>query len=276
MVSPIHKDGGKTEPSNYRPIALLPILSKLLEHIVHEQVSTHLRYINYFNEAQSGFRKGHSTTTCLVSFLSNIFDNIENGVVSGVLFLDLKKAFDSVDHCMMEQKLEAAGLTESAVSWFRSYLGGRTQVTKVNNVLSDKKTVSYGVPQGSKLGPLMFIIFVNDLPGNISAGPSYLYADDTAITVTAANQEQLERKLTQALRESITWMNKNSLTMNIKKTKIMCFGTNHTLKMVQDIKIEQGGQEVEIVDRFKYLGVILDLYLKFDKHVDYVKRKVVG
>ena len=132
MISPIYKDVDKSSPSNYRPIALLSILSKMLEHIAHEQLSAHLRYIDFFSESQSGFRKGHSTTTCLIRFLSEIYNGIEQGVVSGVLFLDLKKAFDSVSHTLLLRKVKYAGLTESSISWFDSYLSKRQQVTKIN------------------------------------------------------------------------------------------------------------------------------------------------
>ncbi len=121
-VTPIYKSGSHDDPNNYRPISLLPIISKITERIVHDQVYAFLRSNRFFNEAQSGFRKGHSAITCLLDFLDGIHDDIERGVVSGVLFLDLRKAFNSVNHYILLRKLRSAGLTEFTVNWFASYL----------------------------------------------------------------------------------------------------------------------------------------------------------
>ncbi len=278
-MTQLHKDGLLSDPNNYQPVSILPVLSKVLEKIAHEQVYAHLRTSNYLSDRQSGFRKGYSTTTCLIDFLDNIYNNIENGVVSGVLFLDLKKAFNYVHHRILLCKLRSAGLTEASVNWFSSYLTHHTQYTKVNNTLSDMKEVRYGVPQGSILGPLLFIIFINDLSDHIMVddySTCHLYADDTAITIRATNNEELHTRLQQKLNATARWMKRNLLTVNTTKTKLMFFGTNHTLSNIDPPNIVSNKEGIEIVDTYKYLGVMLDSKLTFTHHVTYLRKKSIS
>ncbi len=190
-------------------------------------------------------------------------------MLTGVLFLDLKKAFDTVNHEIMLQKLAIP----LCVSWFRNYLSGRTQLTKVNDVLSDTRIVSCGVPQGSILGPLMFIIYINDMDSVISDCSVSLYADDTVVYY--AHQSYVDLML--ALRDDIDsvtqWLNLNKLTLNTKKTKFMIFGTKTRLKTTGDAPIILNGDVIERVREFKYLGVILDETLSFDSHIQYIHNK---
>ena len=158
-VTPLYKSGSHTDPDNYRPISVLPIFSKLLERLIHNQMSNCLTESGALCEQQSGFRKGHSTTTCLVEFLDHVYTNMDNGNICGVLFLDLRKAFDSVDHEILLIKLEDIGLGDSYVKLIDNYLSDRVQVTKVAHSMSTKASLTCGVPQGSILGPLLFIIY---------------------------------------------------------------------------------------------------------------------
>ncbi len=147
-VTPLYKEGDRSDPSNYRHITILPAVGKLCERVAHSQLYGYCQDHNIISEGQSGFRKRHSTTSCLLGFLDNIFVQMDHGSACGVLFLDLRKAFDMVDHSILLAKLEHLGFCLSAVNWFESYLTGRKQVTKLNGKLCLIHVVTHGVPQG--------------------------------------------------------------------------------------------------------------------------------
>ena len=153
--------------SNYRPITVLPILSKILERFVHTQIYNHLRENNILSPQQSGFRPKLSTSTALEFFTDNILDNADNGLVTASVFLDFSKAFDTVDHAILLRKLKSVGLDDNSLSWFHSYSTSRRQIISINDTFSTSLLVTVGVPQGSILGPFLFIIYVNDMPNII-------------------------------------------------------------------------------------------------------------
>ncbi len=272
-ITPLHKSGDPGNPSNFRPISILPCLGKVLEKITHMQIYQYLTEYSILASEQSGFRKGYSTGTCLVTLLDFIFNNIDNGSPCAVLYLDLSKAFDTVDHDILCTKLRHYGFKMSAVSWVESYLCNRSQQTKVDNVLSDTVTVTCGVSQGSILGPLLFTLYVNDLPSIIDNGRCYLYADDTAIAVSDHRPEVLQRKLNQSLNLLASWFVKNKLSLNLKKCKYMIFGTSHQINVIGNLDILYSGVYIEKVNSFKYLGVVLDSRLTFGEHISYLKSK---
>ncbi len=275
QVTAIYKDGKRDEPSNYRPISVLPTCSKLLERVIHTQLYAFLKASGLLSKAQSGFRAGHSTVTCMIDFLHAIYQGIDNGETSGVLFLDLRKAFDTVDHYILLRKLRSIGLKESAVTWFRSYLTNRMQSVKYNGEVSDPLPITCGVPQGSILGPLLFIIYVNDMPDAFVGPKLNLYADDTAISVRSSDPQQLQLLLQVQINTAADWLQRNRLSLNVSKTKIMVFGTSTMVNRAMDIEVMYGQDSIELVDRFKYLGMILDNTLSFKYHVDYVCRKII-
>ncbi len=217
------KDGSRSDPNNYRPISVLPVLSKILERLAHNRLYRFITANDMLTPSQSGFRKGNSTSTCLVDFLQNIYENIEQSRTVGVLFLDLRKAFDTVDHRILVSKLSHLGLSNSTLYWLESYLYGRTQVTSVNNCYSKPGIVECGVPQGSILGPLLFILYVNSLPSVLQESSVYLYADDTAIAVSGNNSDDIVNNLKDELTKANNWLCEHKLSLNLSKTKLMFF-----------------------------------------------------
>ena len=191
----------------------------------------------------------------------------------GVLCLYLKKAFDTVDHHILLTKIKNLGLKSPAVSWVKLYLEERTQVTMCNNSISNVKTIKMGVPQGSVLGPLLSVIYVNDLPNYIREARCHLYTDDAAISVRANDPITMAIKLNDQLTSVNTWFLQNKLTLNVLKTKMMIFGTPHKLKGEANLPLHINNEIVENVNVFKYLGVFLDKNLNFEYHIERVYKK---
>ena len=183
-------------------------------------------------------------------------------------FLDLKKAFDTVDHRILVSKLSEIGLDEHALQWVESYLYGRTQLTVVNGHKSSTGKIQCGVPQGSILGPLFFILYVNSLPNILHNSKVYLYADDTAIAVRGNNTESIVNCLNEELKHARVWFDKHRLSLNLKKTRVMFFGTHNRIADSDDVHVSCNGVEIAATKSYKYLGVSLDSKLTFSEHVE--------
>ena len=250
VVSPLFKDSSREESTNHRPISLLPICSKLLERIIHNRIYNHLRKTIYYR-CTVGFRKRHCTLTCLLNFLDGIFKEIDAGRLSGVLFLDLKKPFTMVNHALLLNKLIQTGIDSTVVSWIASYLSNRYQVCRVNDVTSGALPVSYRVPQGSILVPLLFVVFLNNLSDSLMNGCTHLYADDTAITVSSASVNDLVDTLKMKLGEAAKWMVENHLSLNMTRMKTVFFGMHQTISRTNGVSIRFGNVEIQTVETFK-------------------------
>ncbi len=273
IVKPLYKEGAPDSASNYRPISILPACSKVLEKVVHRQLNQFFQENKLFSEAQFGFRKNHSTVTCINTLLDNVFTNMDNGLLTGVIFLDLKKAFDTVDHQILLKKLHMYGVSPRCIEWFKSYLTGRKQVTVVQGTKSSPLDVACGVPQGSILGPLLFIIYINDMAEYLDQCQVSLYADDTAMYYGCRSQVDLMLTLRIELSTVSEWLKANRLTLNVAETKFCVFGTRQRLNNLADFELTINNQVIEQVSQVKYLGMILDESLNFNAHIDYTVKK---
>ena len=222
-VTALFKSGERTDPNNYRPITVLPIVSKILEKAAHSQMYSYLQDNKLLSPFQFGFRPKSSTEIALVDFTDSILENMDRGLFTGVVSIDLTKAFDTVDHGILYDKLKRAGFADTSVNWLESYLTNRTQVTAVGNIYSSAKSVHIGVPQGSVLGPLLFIIYVNDLPSCIKHCNVSLYADDTVIYFSS-DISVVEDKLNNDLASLSRWLNENLLTLNETNVNLLYLG----------------------------------------------------
>ena len=273
-IVPVLKKGDKMQADNYRPISLLSCVSKILEKVVQKQLVFYLRTNGILSKEQSGFRLKHSTNTALIKVTDEWLRALDKGEYTGNIFVDLQKAFDMVDHEILFKKLKCIGITGMSLEWFRSYLTDRKIITSMNNVSSNELPLKYGVPQGSLLGPLLFLIFINDLPKCFDKCSVHLYADDTVIYYADKDITTIETILNKELRSLDSWMRQNRLKVNCSKTVSMLIGTKHMLTKNSSLNLKFCGETLTQVKSFKYLGVHVDDQLKWNLHVEHLCKKV--
>ena len=273
-VKPLHKGGPTNDLNNFRPISILPVLSKLFEKHVHESLLAFLEQYKLLYSTQSGFRPKHSCETALLYMVDKWLKALDRGELVGVVLVDFRKAFDLVDHEILLKKLELYKLNHTCLNWFRSYLSDRTQKVSFKNMMSAKKSIIHGVPQGSILGPLLFLLFINDLPLHTNALID-LYADDATVYEISRSKEEIERKLQKAVLEIASWCRKNGMVINIDKTKAMLITTRQRRRNIDDnIQILLNDIKLSNVQKEKVLGVEIDNNLLWGEHVRKVTRKM--
>jgi hypothetical protein len=273
FVVPLPKGGDPSLMDNYRPISKLCILSKVLENLVSNQLAQYLNCHNILSINQSGFRKGHSTTTAVLKVMNDIVESLDNKQHCACVFIDLSKAFDTVDHIILLDRLRQVGLSENVILWFINYLQGRTQCVQVEGVRSDFLEIIKGVPQGSVLGPLLFSIYINCLDFNIVNAKFHFYADDTIVYCSAPSKQQSVASL-----QSVFDIIQNrfcalKLVLNIDKTKCMLFTNSRTSENPIVLQTYQGSQVTSVLE-YKYLGIIIDNTLRFGSHIKYLQVKL--
>ena len=274
-IIPIFKKGDSCEPSNYRPISLLSVFDKLFEKIVCRKTVSFLERNKVIYDYQFGFRKNHSTTLALLEVTDKIYKLLDEGNYVAGVFFDLQKAFDTVDHAILLHKLSNYGIRGIVHKWFESYLTDRMQYTTVSEHCSKPLTVNCGVPQGSVLGPLLFILYMNDISRAVSDAKIKLFADDTNMFTHDKDLTVLTRKCNKYLGEINSWFLANRLSLNVQKTCYMLFKPRVKMKTRNTIDLFINGLKIDQSSSSTYLGITLDEDLKWTNHIDYVYRKII-
>ena len=274
-VIPIHKGGSTSDPNNYRPISLLPTLSKIIERHVANQLYVFMEKTGIINHHQSGFRKHHSCQTALIRIVDSWLSAMDDGNLIGTVFLDFKKAFDLVDHKILLYKLKLYHFSKGALNFFESYLSNRTQIVTTNGINSSELVVTSGVPQGSILGPLLFLFYVNDLSLELSSETD-MYADDTTLHIKGRNKDYIQSKLQLDLFKTQEWCIKNNMAINPTKTTCMIIGSRYKLKTVNDLTLHINDEKITNVECQKLLGIHIDNKLTWTYHIDKVCKKLVS
>ena len=255
---PIFKKGSRLLVSNYRPISLLSNLNKILEKIMYKPIYAFLEKYEILYQLQFGFRTGYSTTHALIHMTEAIRSALDSGSVTCGIFVDFQKAFDTVNHEILLKKLEHYGFRGVINSWFRSYLTDRRQKVVINGFESESKHLLHGVPQGSVLGPILFLIYINDLNRCIKYSTTYHFADDTNLLHISKDYKTLQRKINYDLFSLHKWLTANKISLNESKTELIYFRKKG---IAPSLNIKLHGKTLIPTKVVKYLGIYLDEFL---------------
>jgi hypothetical protein len=261
-VTALFKKGTRSDPGNYRPVSLTSILCKVLESFIRDAIVNYMTDCSLYTKCQHGFRKGRSCTTQLLEVMEDFTKYLDDNDSFDVLYLDFKKAFDSVPHERLLLKMQTYGITGQVLQWVRNFLAGRVQRVRVGRAFSEQADVLSGIPQGSILGPILFTLFINDLPDDISS-VCKIFADDTKIYSCTSHSQTIQKDLDNL----VNWSDKWNLYFNAGKCKVLHYGRKNP-----NIEYTMGNDNervrLTVCDEEKDLGVIFDKNLKFDKQVE--------
>lgn len=288
IIRPIYKGGVHTEFTNYRPIAILPAIEKIMEKYISSKLNKYLREHTIINEEQHGFQKGKSTISLLENFSNYINCKLNTNKIILIIFIDLTKAFDTIDHNILIKRLEMVGIRGNLLNWFKHYLQERKIRVRIGTKFSESREIHTGIPQGSILGPILYTIYVNPLFKNLKHSKIYMYADDTALVIANNNKEEAERLLQEDFNVLQRWIHDNKLIINDRKTKILCIKTpkrkdepvhiqchNNTClhNGVRDNNMCNCPELVEVL-KFKYLGMYVDNKFNWNVQVEDICKKL--
>ena len=264
VITPVFKNGSRALFSNYRPISVLPVLSKILEKIMYNQLLTFVTEHNIIFDHQFGFRAKHSTYMPISILHDLITDNLASNMKTAGIYLDLARAFDTVNTDILLKKLSLYNIRDKSLDFLLSYLSNRTHRVKFNGIISGTKEVTCGVPQGSVLGPLLFLLYINDIYKVCPVAKFFLFADDTAIFYSASSINELQDKIHVSFPKITAWLIGNRLSLSVQKTFYQLYSNDAS---PQQLHISVGNNELNRASTIKYLGVLIDENLKFKSHI---------
>ena len=265
--------GSNLQCNNYRPISLLSNINKIFEKLMYTRLYNFLDIHNCIYNLQFGFREKHSTNHALFSITEKIREALDNNNFACGIFIDLQKAFDTVDHNILLKKLNHYGIRGVANDWFNSYLSNRSQFVSIYGFKSKTKNISIGVPQGSVLGPLLFLIYINDLNVAINYAIVHHFADDTNLLITGKSLKSIKKHTNIDLKLLCNWLKANKISLNSSKTEAILF--RHPNKKIDyDLKLKIDGKRIFLTNSVKYLGIHLDPHLNFKHHIHELSMKL--
>ena len=276
LVIPIPKSGDLTNVKNFRPISLLPLPGKILEKLVHKQLSGYLEGESLLISDQHGFRKNHSTIHSVAQVINYVNTKLDSKMCTLATYVDFRKAFDCVQHPVLIDKLKSLNFEETVINWVKSYLTGREQKVLANGTYSTPLPITQGVPQGSVLGPLFYIIYANDLSKVVKNCKIALYADDTVLYTADESFDKSITNMQGDLDALSTWCSNNGIRANTEKSKVMVFGSTSNLSRLPQFELTLEKTPLQTVNNYKYLGIILDQQLNYNLHVNKIISSVAG
>jgi hypothetical protein len=273
-IAPLFKKNDELLVDNYRPVAILPSVSKFFEKIVFNQLYQYFKSNKLFCISQYGFRDNHSTELAAMELADRTLNDIDNKSVSLAIFMDLSKAFDTLDHQILMQKLNFYGVQGTELLWFKSYLFNRFQYVELDSIKSSLAKLNTGVPQGSILGPLLFLIYMNDLTYSSDAFKFILYADDTTLYTSLTSRDDGSMQISADVAKIYDWLATNKLSLNIDKTKYMIFHAPNKKINNNIVKISINNTEIERVNDFNFLGIHFNEHMSWKTHIDKLSSKL--
>ena len=272
-VVPIFKKGSPFEVNNYRPISVLSCISKIFEKAIHTRLHNYFTTNNVLYKRQYGFRKHMSTNTALLDVCNNLSKSLDNSEISFGVFIDISKAFDTVQHSILLDKLQNYGIRGTPYLLLESYLQNRKQYVSLQNTNSDPLSISQGVPQGSILGPLLFLIYINDMCNSLKSGTLSLFADDATLFVSNVSIINLAQTVNNELNHLHDWLTANKLALNLSKSCYTIFSSGQ--KQLGDYPtININNIPLQKCNKVKYLGVFIDNHLTWKEQISYTTSKI--
>ena len=270
-VRPVYKSSDTKMFNNYRPISLLPSMSKIFEYVIFHQTMAYFNDNKLLCSNQFGFRPKRSTELAALKLINHLISELDKNNSPTNIYIDLSKAFDTLDHLILLNKLKYYGVTGAANLLFQNYLSNRQQYVEYNGATSQKLKISTGVPQGSILGPLLFLIYINDLPSVSNVLQMLMYADDTTLYCNFNSINDVNR-INEELCKVSAWLSANKLALNVAETKYIMFRTIN--KRIQYPEMKLNNIAIERVSKFKFLGIWLDEYLNWNQHISHISIKL--